>query len=308
MNIKTGISETVGHTPLVRLEDIEKRFSLKSNLYGKMERFNPAGSIKDRIALALINDAEKTGKLEKGGAVIEPTSGNTGIGLTAIGVPRGYRVIITMPDTMSVERQMLMKALGAELVLTEGSKGMAGAIAKAETLHEETEGSMIAGQFTNQVCVKAHFDTTGPEIWYDTDGRVDFLVAGVGTGGTITGTGKFLKTRNKGIKIIAVEPYDSSVLSGKKAGSHGIQGIGAGFIPEILDTEVYDEITRVKDSDAFETGRLMGEVTGMSVGISSGAALWAAIQYGKKKENKGKNIVVILPDSGERYLTTDMYK
>ncbi len=308
MNIKTGISETVGNTPIMRLNQIEDHFGLESNLYGKMEKFNPGGSIKDRIALALIDNAKKTGELKDGGTIIEPTSGNTGIGLAAIGVPRGYKVVITMPDTMSEERQMLMKALGAELILTEGKKGMKGAIEKAESLHKETKDSIIAGQFTNPICVEAHYNTTGPEIWYDLDGRIDALVSGVGTGGTITGTGQFLKSKNKGINIIAVEPYGSSILSGEKPGPHGIQGIGAGFIPEILDTSIYDEISRVKDENAFDTGRLMGEMTGITVGISSGAALWAAIEYGKKPENKDKNIIVILPDTGERYLSTKMYK
>jgi len=308
MNINAGISGTVGNTPLIKLEEIEKHFKLKSNLYGKMESFNPAGSIKDRIALALINNAEKTGELKKGGTIIEPTSGNTGIGLAAIGVPRGYKVIITMPETMSIERQILMRALGAELVLTDGDKGMAGAIEEARALNKSIEGSIMAGQFTNPVCIDAHYETTGPEIWYDINGRVDALVAGVGTGGTITGTGRFLKSKNEDIDIIAVEPYDSAVLSGKKAGPHGLQGLGAGFIPEILDTSIYNEIQKVKDVDAFETGRLMGTLTGMTVGISGGAALWSAIQFGKKRKNKDKNIVVILPDTGERYLTTDMYK
>lgn len=308
MNIKTGISETVGNTPLMRLEQIEDHFGLEANLYGKMEKFNPGGSIKDRIALALIENAVKTGELNEGGTIIEPTSGNTGIGLAAIGVPRGYKVMITMPDTMSKERQMLMKALGAELVLTDGKRGMPGAIDKAEELHKETEGSIIAGQFTNPICVEAHYNTTGPELWYGLDGRIDAFVAGVGTGGTISGTGQFLKSKNKGITIIAVEPYGSSVLSGEKAGPHGLQGIGAGFVPEILDTSVYDEIARVKDEDAFTTGRIIGEKTGITVGISSGAAMWAAIEYAKRDENKDKNIVVILPDTGERYLSTDMYK
>lgn len=308
MNIKTNISETVGNTPLMKLNQIEKHFALKANLYGKIEKCNPAGSIKDRIALALIDNFEKTGELKKGGTIIEPTSGNTGIGLAAIGVPRGYKVIITMPETMSKERQMLMKALGAELVLTDGSKGMKGAIEKAEELQQSTKDSIIAGQFTNPICVEAHKNTTGPEIWYDLDGRIDTLVAGVGTGGTITGTGQFLKSKKKGINIIAVEPYSSSVLSGKDPGPHGLQGIGAGFIPEILDTSVYDEISRVKEEDAYEVGRLMGEKEGITVGISSGAALWSAIKHAKKKENRDTNIVVILPDSGERYLSTDMYK
>ena len=308
MNIKGNISETVGSTPLMRLEQLEKHFGLNAKLYGKMEKFNPGGSVKDRIALALVDNAEKTGELKKGGTIIEPTSGNTGIGLSAIGVPRGYNVVIIMPDTMSVERQKLMKALGAELILTDGKKGMAEAIRKAEELHEHTENSIIAGQFTNPICVEAHRNTTGPEIWYDIDGRVDAFVSGVGTGGTISGVGQFLKTKNKDIDIIAVEPYASSVLSGEKPGPHKIQGIGAGFIPEILDTNVYDIISRVKDEDAFTLGRLMGEKEGIPVGISSGAALWSAVEYGKKEENEGKNIVVILPDTGERYLSTDMYK
>lgn len=307
MNIKNNISETVGNTPLMRLGQIEEYFGLEANLYGKMEKFNPAGSIKDRVALALIENGKKTGELKDGGTIIEPTSGNTGIGLAAIGVPKGYKVVITMPETMSAERQQLIKALGAELILTDGKKGMAGAIEKAEELKAERRGSIIAGQFTNPVCAEVHKNTTGPEIWYDLDGRIEALVSGVGTGGTITGTGQFLKSKKKGINIIAVEPYGSSVLSGQKAGPHKIQGIGAGFIPRILDTEVYDEIVRVKDKDAFSTGRIFGEETGITVGISSGAALWAAIELAKKDDYKGKNIVIIMPDTGERYLTTEMY-
>lgn len=308
MNIKNNISETVGNTPLMRLKKIEEHYGLDAKLYGKMEKFNPAGSVKDRIALALIDDAEKKGQLKEGGTIIEPTSGNTGIGLAAIGVPRGYNVILAMPETMSVERQKLMKSLGAELVLTDGKKGMSGAIAKAKEIHEQTEGSMIAGQFTNPICVEAHKNTTGPEIWYDTDGRIDAFVSAVGTGGTITGTGQFLKSKNKDIDIIAVEPSNSPVLSGGDPGPHKIQGIGAGFIPEILDTQVYDIVTQVKDEDAFETGRLFGKEEGINVGISSGAALWAAIEYGKQDDAKGKSIVVILPDTGERYISTDMFR
>ena len=308
MNIKNNISETVGNTPLIRLKEIEKHYGLHANLYGKVEKFNPAGSVKDRIALAMIEDAERTGQLKEGGVIIEPTSGNTGIGLAAIGVPKGYKVVIVMPDTMSVERRNLVKGLGAELVLTDGKKGMSGAIEKADELHKQTEGSIIAGQFTNPICVEAHRNTTGPEIWYDIDGRIDALVSGVGTGGTISGTGQFLKSKKTGINIVAVEPYNSSVLSGEKPGPHKIQGIGAGFIPKILDTDIYDEVARVKDEDAFTTGRTFGEKEGITVGISSGAALWAAIQLATKEEYKGRNIVVILPDTGERYLSTDMYK
>ena len=307
MNIKNNMSETVGNTPLMHLKKIEEHFGLYANLYGKMEKFNPAGSVKDRIALAMIENAEKTGELKEGGTIIEPTSGNTGIGLAAVGVPKGYKVIIVMPDTMSKERRQLIKSLGGHLILTDGKMGMAGAIAKANELHEKTEGSIIAGQFTNPICVEAHKNTTGPEIWYDIDGRLDAFVSGVGTGGTISGTGQFLKSKKKGIHIVAVEPYTSSVLSGEKPGPHKIQGIGAGFVPQILDTGIYDQVTRVKDEDAFATGKLFGEKEGITVGISSGAALWAAVELAKKDEYRDKNIVVILPDTGERYLSTDMY-
>lgn len=325
MNIKNNISETVGNTPLMRLEQIEKYYGLNAKLYGKMEKFNPAGSIKDRVALALIDNAEKTGELSTGGTIIEPTSGNTGIGLAAIGVPRGYKVIITMPETMSKERQQLIKSLGAELILTDGKLGMAGAIKKAEELYEEYQpqssdknnndesnkkttnsgGCIIAGQFTNPVCVDVHRNTTGPEIWYDLDGRLDALVAGVGTGGTISGTGQYLKSKKKGINIVAVEPYGSSVLSGESAGPHKIQGIGAGFVPEILDTEIYDQISRVKDEDAFDAKDVFGRETGILIGISGGAAVWAAVELAKQKEYNDKSIVVILPDTGERYLSID---
>ena len=305
--IYNSIDALIGKTPLVRLANIEKEFGLKSKLVAKLEYFNPAGSVKDRVAKVMIDEAEKNGKLKKGSVIIEPTSGNTGIGLAAVAASRGYRVIIVMPETMSMERRMLMKAYGAELVLTPGDKGMAGAIEKANELASEIENSFIPGQFVNPDNPKAHFESTGPEIWDDTDGMVDFFVAGVGTGGTITGTGKYLKLKNPKIKVVAVEPDTSAVLSGKNAGSHGLQGIGAGFIPEVLDTDVYDEIITVSTEDAYSTSRLLGKKEGIVVGISSGAALCAAIKVAKANISEGKTVVVLLPDAGDRYLTTPMF-
>ena len=299
--------ELIGNTPLLELSNIEKQENLEASLLAKVEYFNPAGSVKDRVAKAMIDDAEKTGKLKPGSVIIEPTSGNTGIGLASVAAARGYRIIIVMPETMSVERRQLMKAYGAELVLSEGAKGMTGAIEKAEELAKEIPNSFIPGQFVNPVNVEAHFTTTGPEIWNDTDGAVDIFVAGVGTGGTITGVGKYLKSKKAGVKVVAVEPSDSPVLSEKRAGPHKIQGIGAGFVPEILDTKIYDEIIKVTSEDAFETGRLVGRKEGILVGISAGAALWAAIELAKRPENKGKKIVVLLPDTGDRYLSTPLF-
>ena len=290
--IYTSADQLIGHTPLLELTNIEKALGLKAKLLAKLEYFNPAGSVKDRIAKAMIDDAEKAGKLKPGATIIEPTSGNTGIGLASVAAARGYKIIIVMPETMSVERRQLMKAYGAELVLTEGAKGMKGAIAKAEELAKETPNSFIP---------------TGPEIYEDTDGKVDFFVAGVGTGGTITGTGKYLKSKNKNVKIVAVEPKDSAVLSTGVAGPHKIQGIGAGFVPDVLDTKIYDEIIAVKNEDSFETGRLIGHKEGVLVGISSGAALWAAIEVAKRPENEGKTIVALLPDTGDRYLSTPLF-
>lgn len=306
-NIYTSVDQLVGKTPLLELTNLERQFDLKARLLAKLEYLNPAGSVKDRAAKYILNDAEEKGILTKDSVIVEPTSGNTGIGLAAIAAARGYRVIIVMPDSMSVERRLLMTAYGAELVLTEGAKGMGGAIAKAEELVKKIPGAFLAGQFVNPANPRAHFETTGPEIWEDTDGAVDFFVAGVGTGGTITGTGSYLKSKNPQVQIVAVEPSDSPVLSQGKAGAHKLQGIGAGFIPEILDTDVYDEIIRVTSKDAFETGRMLGKREGVLVGISSGAALWAAIEVAKRPENEGKTVVVLLPDTGDRYLSTEMY-
>lgn len=305
--IYKSADQLIGNTPLVELTKIEKELGLEAKILAKLEYFNPAGSVKDRIARAMIDDAEKSGKLKPGSVIIEPTSGNTGIGLASVAAARGYRIIIVMPETMSVERRQLMAAYGAELVLTEGAKGMKGAIAKAQELADETENSFIPGQFVNEANPKAHFETTGPEIYEDTDGEVDIFVAGVGTGGTVTGTGQYLKSKKPEVKVVAVEPETSPVLSQGKAGSHKIQGIGAGFVPDVLDTSVYDEIIPVADNDAFETGRLIGRKEGVLVGISSGAAVYAAIQLAKRPENKGRNIVVLLPDTGDRYLSTPLF-
>lgn len=307
MNVKKRVTDLIGGTPLLELENIEKANGLEAVLLAKLEYFNPAGSVKDRVAKEMIDDAEKRGLLKPGSVIIEPTSGNTGIGLAAVAAARGYRLIIAMPETMSVERRSLMKAYGAELVLTDGSQGMTGAIAKAQELAAEIPGSFIPSQFTNPANPAAHEKTTGVEIWEDTDGKADIFVAGVGTGGTLSGTGAYLKSKNPDIKIVAVEPEDSPVLSEGRAGSHEIQGIGAGFIPETLNTKIYDEVITVKSSDAFETGRAIARTEGVLAGISSGAAVWAAIQLAKRPENKGKTIVVILPDSGERYLSTSMF-
>ena len=305
--IYKSADQLIGNTPLVELTKIEKELGLEAKILAKLEYFNPAGSVKDRIAKAMIDDAEKSGKLKPGSVIIEPTSGNTGIGLASVAAARGYRIIIVMPETMSVERRQLMASYGAELVLTEGAKGMKGAIAKAQELADETENSFIPGQFVNEANPKAHFETTGPEIYEDTDGEVDIFVAGVGTGRTVTGTGQYLKSKKPEVKVVAVEPETSPVLSQGKAGSHKIQGIGAGFVPDVLDTSVYDEIIPVADNDAFETGRLIGRKEGVLVGISSGAAVYAAIQLAKRPENKGKNIVVLLPDTGDRYLSTPLF-
>lgn len=306
-DIYTSVDQLVGKTPLLELTNLERQFGLKARLLAKLEYLNPAGSAKDRVAKYILNDAEEKGILTKDSVIVEPTSGNTGIGLAAIAAARGYRVIIVMPDSMSAERRLLMTAYGAELVLTEGAKGMGGAIAKAEELAKEIPGAFLAGQFVNPANPRAHFETTGPEIWEDTDGEVDFFVAGVGTGGTITGTGSYLKSKKPQVRIVAVEPSDSPVLSQGKAGAHKLQGIGAGFIPEILDTTVYDEVIPVTSEDAFETGRMLGKREGVLVGISSGAALWAAIEVAKRPENEGKTVVVLLPDTGDRYLSTEMY-
>ncbi|MDD6095953.1 MAG: cysteine synthase A [Firmicutes bacterium] len=307
MNIFTSASQLVGRTPLLELRGIEKELGLEAKIYAKLEYFNPAGSVKDRVALYMINDAEERGILKEGSVIIEPTSGNTGIGLASVAASRGYRTIIVMPETMSVERRQLMAAYGAELVLSPGSEGMKGAIALAEKLAEETENSFIAGQFVNPANVKAHYETTGPEIYEDTDGEVDIFIAGVGTGGTVTGTGHYLKEKKPEVKVIAVEPASSPVLSEGKAGPHKIQGIGAGFIPEILDTSVYDAVVPVENEAAFEAARLLGVKEGVLVGISSGAALHAAIEEAKKPENSGKKIVVLLPDTGDRYLSTELF-
>ena len=306
-DIYTSADQLIGKTPLLELTHIEKKFGLKARVLAKLEYFNPAGSVKDRIAKAMIDDAEAKGLLKEGSVIIEPTSGNTGIGLASVAAARGYRIIIVMPETMSVERRQLMKAYGAELVLTEGAKGMKGAIAKADELAKEIPNSFVPGQFVNPANPKAHFETTGPEIWADTDGKVDYFVAGVGTGGTITGVGKFLKSKDASIKVVAVEPKTSAVLSTGVAGPHKIQGIGAGFVPDVLDTTVYDEIIPVENEDAFDTGKLVGRSEGVLVGISSGAALWAAIEVAKRPENEGKNIVVLLPDTGDRYLSTPLF-
>ncbi len=307
MAVYTSIDQLIGNTPLLELSNIEKNLDLKAKVLVKLEYFNPAGSVKDRIAKAMLDDAEAAGKLNKDSVIIEPTSGNTGVGLASVAAARGYRLIITMPETMSVERRLLMKAYGAELVLTDGAKGMKGAIAKAEELSAEIPNSFIAGQFTNPANPQAHIKTTGPEIWNDTEGKVDVFVAGVGTGGTVTGVGKYLKSQNPDVKVVAVEPASSPVLSKGTAGAHKIQGIGAGFVPDTLDTSVYDEVIAVENDDAFETGRLVGHSEGVLVGISSGAAVWAAIELAKRPENEGKTIVALLADTGERYLSTPLF-
>ena len=306
--IYTSADQLIGKTPLLELTHLEKQLGLEAKLVAKLEYFNPAGSVKDRVAKAIIEDAEATGRLKEGSVIIEPTSGNTGIGLASVAAAKGYRLIITMPETMSVERRQLIKAYGAELVLTEGAKGMKGAIAKAEELAEQIPNSIIAGQFINPANPKAHRETTGPEIWEDTDGEVDIFVAGVGTGGTVTGVGEYLKSQKASVKVVAVEPADSPVLSKGTAGAHKIQGIGAGFVPDVLNTSVYDEIIPVTNDDAFATGKLLGKNEGVLVGISSGAALWAAIELAKRPENKGKTIVALLPDTGDRYLSTPLFQ
>ena len=305
--IYTSADQLIGKTPLLELTHIEQAAKLEARVLAKLEYFNPAGSVKDRIAKAMIDEAEAKGQLKPGSVIIEPTSGNTGIGLASVAAARGYRIIIVMPETMSVERRQLMKAYGAELVLTEGAKGMKGAIAKADELSKEIPNSFVPGQFVNPANPAAHKATTGPEIWEDTDGKVDIFVAGVGTGGTVSGVGRYLKSKNPGVKVVAVEPKSSPVLSEGKSGPHKIQGIGAGFVPETLDTKIYDEIIPVENEDAFATGRRIARTQGVLVGISSGAAMWAAIQLAKRPENKGKNIVVLLPDTGERYLSTAMF-
>ena len=305
--VYTSVEQLVGNTPLLELTHLETELGLKAKVLAKLEYLNPAGSVKDRVGLAMILDAEEQGRLQPGGTIIEPTSGNTGIGLAAVAAARGYRAIIVMPDSMSMERRLLMTAYGAELVLTEGAKGMTGAIEKADELAREIPNSMIAGQFDNPANPAAHYRTTGPEIWQDTDGRVDVFVAGVGTGGTITGTGRYLKEQDPAVKVVAVEPADSPLLGGGTAGPHGLQGIGANFVPPVLDTGIYDEIIPVTTQQAYETGRLLGRREGVLVGISSGAALWAALELAKRPENTGKNIVVLLPDTGDRYLSTAMF-
>ncbi len=305
--VYTSAEQLIGKTPLLELTRIEKEYELQAKILAKLEYFNPAGSVKDRVAKAILDDAESTGRLKPDTVIIEPTSGNTGIGLASVAAARGYRMILVMPDTMSVERRQLMKAYGAELVLSEGAKGMKGAIAKAEELANEIPNSFVPGQFVNPANPKAHRESTGPEIYEDTDGNVDIFVAGVGTGGTVTGVGEYLKAQNPDIKIVAVEPVSSAVLSTGIAGSHKIQGIGAGFVPDILNTSIYDEVITVENDDAFATGKLMGHREGVLVGISSGAALWAAIQLAKRAENKGKTIVVLMPDTGDRYLSTPLF-
>ena len=305
--VYSSIDQLIGRTPLLELSRLQKHFAVKANILAKLEYFNPAGSVKDRIAKSMIDDAESTGRLKPGSTIIEPTSGNTGIGLCSVAAARGYKIIIVMPETMSAERRKLMKAYGAELVLTEGSKGMRGAIEKASEIAANTPNSFIAGQFVNPADPKIHRETTGPEIWQDIDGHVDFFVAGVGTGGTLTGTGEYLKSQNPAVKVIAVEPAGSPVLSSGRAGAHKIQGIGAGFVPDVLNTRIYDEVITVKDEDAINTGKLIGKIEGFLAGISSGAAVWAALEIAKRPENAGKNIAVILPDTGERYLSTALF-
>lgn len=306
--IYSSIDQIIGNTPILRLSHIEKEFALEAKILAKLECMNPAGSVKDRVAKAMLDDAESKGILNKDSTIIEPTSGNTGIGLASVAAARGYKLIIVMPENMSTERKQLMKAYGAQLVLTDGKKGMRGAIEKAEEIKDSTPNSFIAGQFTNPANPKAHTETTGPEIWNDTDGKIDWFVAGVGTGGTVTGVGQYLKSKNPQIKIAVIEPEDSPVLSKGTAGAHKIQGIGAGFIPDVLDTKIYDEIITVKNEDSFETGKLVGKKEGVLVGISSGAALWGAIQLAKRPENKGKTIVVLFPDTGTRYLSTPLFQ
>ncbi|MFR1807617.1 MAG: cysteine synthase A [Pygmaiobacter massiliensis] len=305
--IYTSADQLIGNTPLLELTHIEKELDLKAKIFAKLEYFNPAGSVKDRIAKAMLDDAEATGKLKPGTVIIEPTSGNTGIGLASVAAARGYRIIIVMPETMSVERRQLMKAYGAELVLTDGTLGMKGAIAKANELAQELPDAFVPGQFENPANPKAHFTTTGPEIWNDTDGKVDYFVAGIGTGGTVTGVGEYLKSKNPAVKVVAVEPADSAVLSHGKPGSHKIQGIGAGFVPDVLNTGIYDEIITVTNEDAFAIGKKVGSREGVLVGISSGAAVWAAIELAKRPENEGKQIVALLPDTGDRYLSTALF-
>ncbi len=305
--IYTSADQLIGKTPLLELTHLEKKYDLQAKIVAKLEYFNPAGSVKDRIAKAMIDEAEASGRLQPGSVIIEPTSGNTGIGLASVAAARGYRIIIVMPETMSVERRQLMKAYGAELVLTDGAKGMKGAIAKADELAKEIPNSFIPGQFVNAANPQAHYDTTGPEIYADTDGQVDYFVAGVGTGGTVTGVGRYLKEKNPAVKVVAVEPKSSAVLSTGVAGSHKIQGIGAGFVPQVLDTKIYDEIIPVENEDAFAVGKEIGKAEGILVGISAGAAVWAAIQLAKRPENVGKTIVVLLPDTGDRYLSTPLF-
>lgn len=307
MTVYTSIDQLIGNTPLLELKGIEAKEGLKARVLGKLEYFNPAGSVKDRIAKAMLDDAEARGKIGPGATIIEPTSGNTGVGLASVAAARGYKVVITMPETMSVERRLLMKAYGAQLVLTDGSKGMKGAIAKAQELADQMPNSFLAGQFVNPANPAVHKATTGPEIWADTDGAVDIFVAGVGTGGTVTGTGAYLKEQNPAVKVVAVEPASSPVLSEGTSGSHKIQGIGAGFVPDVLDKSVYDEVVKVENDDAFETGREIGRLEGVLVGISSGAAVWAAVELAKRPENEGKTIVALLPDTGERYLSTPLF-